>query len=351
MPRTATACSVVVNGRFLRARPTGLHRVARRLLAAARFADVDLEVFAPAGTTDPLVDRAVWAPPGRAGQHIWEQVALPVAAGPQPLLSLANTAPVVARAGVVLVHDVATLVGPQWFRPELRLYGRLTMAAAKRARAVITVSNQVAGELSERGVPAERIQVIPNAVGPEFAPAAPAAIEEARARFGLEDRYVIMVGWADPRKDVATAVAAHRAVVHSLPHQLVLVGSGHQNFASVESPAGPGISILGYVPDATLPALLAGAAALLYPSRYEGFGLPPVEAMACGTPALVSDLPSIREATAGGAVYLQAGDVAVWADALRSALQGAITAGSPPSWTWEDAGRALSKLLATVAPS
>jgi glycosyltransferase involved in cell wall biosynthesis len=225
------------------------------------------------------------------------------------------------------------------------------MTAAKRARAVVTVSNQVAGELSERGVPAERIQVIPNAVGPEFAPAPHAAIEEARTRFGLGDRYVIMVGWADPRKDVATAVAAHRAVVDSLPHQLVLVGSGHQNFASVEAPGGPGISILGYVPDATLPALLTGAAALLYPSRYEGFGLPPVEAMACGTPALVSDLSSIREATAGGAVYLQAGDVAVWADALRSALQGAITAGSPPCWTWEDAGRALSKLLDTVAPS
>ena len=96
-------------------------------------------------------------------------------------------------------------------------------------------------------------------------------------------------------------------------------------------------------------AHFSGAAALLYPSRYEGFGLPPVEAMACGTPALVSDLPAVREATAGGAVYLPAGDLAVWADALRSALQGALTPGSPPPWTWEDAGRALADLLGAVA--
>jgi glycosyltransferase involved in cell wall biosynthesis len=159
---------------------------------------------------------------------------------------------------------------------------------------------------------------------------------------------VIMVGWADPRKDVATALAAHRAVLESVPHQLVLVGSHHRNFAAVAAPAEPAVRLLGYLPDAELPTLLTGAAALVFPSRYEGFGLPPVEALACGTPALVSDLPAVREATAGGAVYLPVGDVAMWADALRSALRGEITPGSPPRWTWEDAGRALADVLGGI---
>jgi glycosyltransferase involved in cell wall biosynthesis len=224
------------------------------------------------------------------------------------------------------------------------------MAAARRAQAVITVSNQVAGELSERGVPSERIRVIPNAVGPEFTRPQAGAVEDVKAQFGLEDRYMIMVGWSDPRKDAATAVAAHRAVVDAVPHQLVLVGSAHRNFAPVKTPAGRSIRILGYVSDAALPALLAGAVGLLYPSRYEGFGLPPVEALACGTPALVSDLPAIREATGGKAVYLPAGDVAAWTDALRSALRGEIRPGSPPRWTWEDAGRTLADLLTAIAP-
>jgi alpha-1,3-rhamnosyl/mannosyltransferase len=103
--------------------------------------------------------------------------------------------------------------------------------------------------------------------------------------------------------------------------------------------------VLGYVDDAALPPLMTGAAALVYPSLYEGFGLPPLEAVACGTPALVSDLPAVREATAGSAVLLPVGDVDVWAEAMRMALGGAIVPGTPPSWTWDEAGRALVAVI------
>jgi len=322
---------------------------------AARQAGLDAEVLAPDGTTDPLVDRTVWAPPGRAGQHLWEQVALTRAAGRSPVLSLANTAPVAAPVGIVTVHDLATRVGPEWFRPELRLYGHLVVAAARRARRVVTVSHQVAGELVDIGIPAERVRVIPNAVGPEFSPQPDAAVSAVRDRLGLVRPYVVMVGWADPRKDVATAVAAHRAVTkgggpqaaapEGPAHDLVLVGGRHPNFAPVSEPEGPGIRVVGYLPEDDLPALLTGAAALVYPSRYEGFGLPPVEALACGTVALVSDLPAVREATTGGAVYLPPGDIPAWAEALRAALTGALRPGPPPRWSWADAGAALVEVV------
>jgi glycosyltransferase involved in cell wall biosynthesis len=340
---------VVVNGRFLRARPTGLHRVARQLLAAGRAAGVDGEVVVPSGTSDPLAHRALWAPPGRAGQHLWEQAVLPRAAGARPLLSLANTAPIGARAGVVMVHDLATRVGPQWFRRELRLYGAVVVAAARRARAVLTVSEHMAADLAAIGIPAARIRVIRNAVGPEFRPAPSAAVADLRRRLDLRHPYAVMIGWADPRKDVATAVAAHRAVVGAAHHELLLVGAEHRNFAPVADPSGGTVRRIGYVPDGALPVLLSGAAALLYPSHYEGFGLPPVEALACGTPALVSDIPVLREATEGQAVYLATGDVDEWADALRAALDGRIRAGAPPAWSWDDAGRALRRVLDDVA--
>ena len=340
---------MVVNGRFLRARPTGLHRVARQLLAAGRAAGLGVEVVVPSGTTDPLADRTLWAAPGRPGQHLWEQAVLPAAAGRRPLLSLANTAPIGARAGVVMVHDLATRVGPEWFRGEMRLYGAIVVAAARRARCVLTVSDHMAGELEAIGIPAPRIRVVPNAVSAEFVPAPEAAVTDLRRRLGLSDPYAVVVGWADPRKDTATAVAAHRAVVDAIPHDLVLVGERHRNFAPVPEPGGGRIRRVGYLGDGELPTLLSGAVGLLYPSRYEGFGLPPVEALACGTPALVSDLPVLREATAGAAVYLPPGRVDEWADALRAALEGRVEAGDPPAWTWDDAGRTLLGALEEVA--
>jgi glycosyltransferase involved in cell wall biosynthesis len=95
----------------------------------------------------------------------------------------------------------------------------------------------------------------------------------------------------------------------------------------------------GYVTDIDLRALLGGAAALLYPSRYEGFGTPPLEAWACGTPALVTDIPVLRESTEGRAVYLPPGDVAAWADGIVSAVRGEVATPEPATWSWSDAAQ------------
>jgi glycosyltransferase involved in cell wall biosynthesis len=339
--------AVVVNGRFLRAKPTGVHRVARSLLDELR-TRADATVYAPRTIDDPAVGRRLWAPPGRIGDHLWEQVVLPAVASGTPIVSLGNTAPVVARRAGVMVYDLATRVGPQWFRRELRLYGAMSVAAARRALVVMTDSQQVAGELEDAGVDAARISVVRPAVDPHVRAATDAEVEEVRARFGLTRPYVLHVGWADPRKDAATLAAAHLRIVADRPHDLVLAGLAHPNFVPVVLPGASSIRRVGYVTDDELCTLLTGAAVLAYPSRYEGFGIPPIEAMTCGTPTLVSDIPALRESTENRAVYVPPGDVDAWADALCAALDGHIDAIQPPAWTWSDAGDQLVKALAPL---
>jgi glycosyltransferase involved in cell wall biosynthesis len=195
-------------------------------------------------------------------------------------------------------------------------------------------------ELLAQGV--RRVEVVRPAVDPFFRPAAPEQVAAVRAEHG---RYVVLVGWADPRKDLATALAAHLAVAQREPHRLLLIGSGRGVFAEVRSPAAQSVSVLDHVTDERLRTLLTGAEALLYPSRYEGFGLPPLESAACGTPAIVSDLPVLRESTQGNATFVPAGDVGAWERALHRALTHPTRVPPPAPRSWLDAATELATLL------
>jgi glycosyltransferase involved in cell wall biosynthesis len=335
----------VIDGRFLAARPTGLHRVARSFVLAAREAGLDAEVWAPAGTTDALVDRHFAAPGGRIGGRVWEQLILPTRAHGRVIWSLTNTAPVLAP-GVVVVHDMAASVGPQWFAGSMRAYAATVRRSARRASHVITVSWAVRRELVDRGIAGERITVVHPPLDPRFIPASDEAVAAVRRRYRLTRPYVVVPGWADPRKDALTAVAAHHQVLDGIPHDLVLVGGSHPTFAKVGISPLPSIRKVGHVTDDDLVALLTGAAVLLYPSRYEGYGLPPLEAMACGTPAVVSDIPALRESTAGTARLTPVGDVEAWAAALRDGLAGELSCPSrPPSQSPQEAGQQLVAAL------
>jgi len=337
----------VVNGRFLRAAPTGLHRTARSLLDAARKTGANLEVFAPPGVNDPRVDRTLPAPAGRFGDHVWEQVVLPAAARGRPVLSLANTGPLATRRAAVMVHDLAPLVGPGWFAPAMRAYGALVAAAARRARLVITPSHAVRDEIVAHGATGRVVTVRP-AVDAYLRAASAPEVEAVRTRWGLAGPFALFVGWADPRKDLATALSAHLRAVRRVPHQLVLVGLPHPTFAPVHVPPVPSVVNAGYVSDDDLRALLTAAAVLMYPSRYEGFGLPPLEAWACGTPALVSDIPVLRESTCGRACYLPVGRADAWAAALQQALVDGLAVPSLPAWSWDDAAGVLVGALEDV---
>jgi glycosyltransferase involved in cell wall biosynthesis len=249
----------------------------------------------------------------RAG-HAWEQAALPLLARDAKLIySPANLAPLATRRNVVVIHDVAALRHPEWYRPAYVAYQRaLLPAIARRAQLLITVSEFSKRELTDvLGADPERIAVVPNGVDARFSPAADQAA--ARAAYGLERPYVLVVGTRIARKNLgALAGAARRLEAAGL--ELVHAGSGRGYMRPEHAGA---LRELGYVAEEHMPGIYAGALALALPSLYEGFGLPCLEAMACGTPVVAADRGALPETTAGAALLADPEDPAAFAVALE----------------------------------
>jgi glycosyltransferase involved in cell wall biosynthesis len=260
-------------------------------------------------------------PPGRPGRPLWEQLVLPILAGRRRVLSLANTAPLTARHAV-LVHDLAFLAHPEWYRPSFRLaYGAATVRAALSSPRVLVPSSFTAGELVSRlGVEPARITVVRPGIDDGFTPPADGEIERVRSVYRLPPVFLVAVGSIDPRKglDVAARVAARVGL------DLVVIGAPARSFEGGAVP--PGTRHLGRVPDGDLPGIYAAARALLYPSRYEGFGLPPLEAMACGTPVVASDIPALRETLTAGAALVPPDAEDAWVEAATAVVGGGAAA-------------------------
>jgi glycosyltransferase involved in cell wall biosynthesis len=227
--------------------------------------------------------------------------------GVKLILSAANLAPLSWPDNVIVVHDAAALREPAAYSAAYRRWHEFAeFSAARRARAVITVSDFSRGELCTlAGVDPASVHVIPGGVGDQFRAQAPAPAADAAALteigVGLGGRgYVLTVATADPRKNLS-ALAPVAAALAERGIDLVWAGDARAYFAELD--AVPGLRSVGYVPDALLPALYRGARAFVLPSRYEGFGLTCVEAMACGTPVVAADRAALPE-TCGDAALL-----------------------------------------------
>jgi alpha-1,3-rhamnosyl/mannosyltransferase len=182
----------------------------------------------------------------------------------------------------------------------------------KYARHMLTISEFIRQEImDEFKVPASRVSSVPLAPDPVFAPAAPGAVAQVRQRYGLPEEYLVFVSSLEPRKNIDLLIEALAAARTDIP--LVLVGwHGWGDKAWLEkvhkSRLKDRILFTGHVPDPDLPAVYTGAAALVYPSLYEGFGLPILEAMACGCPVICSNAASMPEAAGDAALYIDPGD-------------------------------------------
>lgn len=230
---------------------------------------------------------------------------------------------------VVTLHDLVPLKRPsEYLRTGMRF--RLRYLAVQRAARVIVPTQAVAEDASKHlAIAPERIAVIPEAAAPAMSPRGVAEVAAARARHRLPDDYLVWVGGLehpDPRKRIAALAQAPR----ELP--LVLVGPTREWAHEL-----PDVHLTGHVSDDDLAAILSGARALVCPSDDEGFGLPTVEALACGTPVVACDVPALREVLGERARFVGHDDLA---GLLAAGTAAQRPAPPPPAWTWEDAARA-----------
>jgi glycosyltransferase involved in cell wall biosynthesis len=233
---------------------------------------------------------------------------LPVrAANARALLCPANLAPLAHPRNVIVIHDAAALRHPEWYSPAYAAWqGRILPALARRALHVVTVSEFSRRELTDL-LGLRDVSVIPGGVDPRYTPEADA--DTARLELGLTKPYVLCVASQTARKNL-------QALTPLAQHVDVVVAGGHRpQFAREEGL--DALRHLGAVPERLLPGLFAGAEAFALPSLYEGFGLPVLEAMACGTPVVASHLTALPE-TAGGAARLAPPDEV--AEATRDLL-------------------------------
>ncbi|MDQ2727748.1 MAG: glycosyltransferase family 4 protein, partial [Actinomycetota bacterium] len=209
---------------------------------------------------------------------------------------------------VVTIHDMAVFDVP-WAFSRAKALGKqaVTTASVRRADAIVVDSNFTAERIRDRF--GRDAVVIPLAPRTDFAPPGEALVREVRASYALPERFVLHVGNIEPRKDVAgLALACRQAGV-----PLVLAGA---RVGKTAIPAGA--TAIGYIPTDRLAALYSSATLVCYPSLYEGFGLPPVEAMACGAPVVATRIPPLVEVLGDGAELVPPSDVAALAGILRT---------------------------------
>ena len=334
---------IYFNGRFLLQNLTGVQRFAREIVvhldrqikddpwaSAQRWV-----LLTPPSTVEQLpLERFEQRPVGSGGGHLWEQTSLAYTARNGLLVGLANAGPVLHPRQLVVMHDAAVFRLPENYSWAYRLVHQSLSRRLGRSATLATVSNFSRGELAEilKCDPAA-MTVVANAVAHErCAEPDPATL----ARLGLQDGgYFLVVGSNSRNKNIGAAVRSFQKA--GLPdHQLVIVGDVKASvFGASTEFGGRGVIATGRLTDAELGALYRSATALVFPSLYEGFGIPPLEAMAHDCPVLASDIPPVREVCGLAAEYFQP----LEEDDLTALLQ--RRAQNPGvRRTWQELGRA-----------
>ena len=271
---------------------------------------------------------------------------------------------------VLVVHDLAWAVYPETAPQIDERWRRRFAKAVRRCGAAIVPSVSAKGDLVRRyGVPEQRVHAVPHGVDASaFAAVTDAEVERVRRRFGIAVPYVLFVGGLEPRKNLVTLVRAFAA--SGVDATLVIAGGRVRWFPAEEArvwaavralaePARSRVVMTGYVSDEDKHVLLAGAEALAYPSLYEGFGFPVMEAMAAGTPVLTSNVSSLPEVAGDDAVLVDPKDEHALAEGLgrilsdgelRERLIGPGRARAA-GFTWEASARRTAEVLRTVAAS
>lgn len=260
--------------------------------------------------------------------HLWEQAILPFQLKDNLLWSPSNTGPLGYAKQVVTLHDVVPLDHPEWLNANFaRWYQALTPQLVKRVRHVVTISEFSKNRIVElMNVPEDRITVVPNGVDPRFQPKSELEIAEALRALALPtSKYILSLGSLEPRKNLPRLLKAWELIQDQLPEDVWLVLAGGKGKAMVFKDHGieqlpKRVHMTGHVLDAHLPALYSGAMAFAYMSVYEGFGLPPLEAMSAGTPTLTGNLTAIPEVVGDAGLMVDPYNVEAIAEGLLTLI-------------------------------
>jgi glycosyltransferase involved in cell wall biosynthesis len=267
---------------------------------------------------------------------------------------------------VFTIHDLIYLFYPQYHLPLNRWFLTLMLPRfLRRADAVIAVSEHTRRDVMKHmRIPEEKITVIYEGANPAYRPLNdPAAVAAVRARYGVPERYILFFGTIEPRKNLAALLGAYHALLAQPGEWPALVIAGRKGwlyepvFARVQALGlAERVRFTDWVAEADAPALMNGAELFVYPSLYEGFGLPPLEAMACGVPVVASSASSIPEIVGDAGLLVPPTDEAALMEAMQAALTDpalrthmrARGLARAKQFTWEAAARATLKVYASV---
>lgn len=300
--------TILINGRFILQPTTGVQRYAYEVISAMERIEkkhFKLIVAVPAwnGFRKPadfnVISDNSFLPP-----LLWQQIRLPVLMKKfkaDLLWSPCNIGPIINKKHVISMHDASVFAGREWFSPSFRMYYKTAFPLLGRAAVkTITVSNFSKEELIKYGITEKhKITVLPEGVNPD-------KFTQGKSK-KLNFSYILTVSSRDPRKNLTRLIEAWRHLPLSIKKQrkLIVVGKHMNSFADEKiNDTLDDVRFTGYVSDDFLVSLYSGADLFVYPSLYEGFGLPPLEAMACGCPVVTSSAASIPEVCGDAAFYV-----------------------------------------------
>jgi glycosyltransferase involved in cell wall biosynthesis len=355
-----------LNGKFYSGATNGVHRVADRLLReldrlaceGGTPAAWDMRLLVPTARNWAPAFAAVRAiPQNRGHSQFWEQALLPLAARGGVLANFANLAPAWHPNQLTMVHDAQFRISPESYPPKLRWgYRALIPSGAKASRLVLTVSDYARDSLATFGIRERHaIRVLPNG-GDHILETEPDG-RIGRANGLRPGGYALLFGSVAAYKNVAVVFDAFaRSELAGLT--LVMIGPSRQTLVDAGLRPPPDAIFVGSVDDATLRSLYEGARCLLYPSRTEGFGLPPVEAMLCNCPVVAAPAGAIPEVCRDAILYAGMDNSEEWARAVQSlsspdVAAAKISAGRARAaqFTWAAAGLRLVSALAELMPA
>lgn len=314
-----------------------IHNTLRHLAEVAPL-DWDFTALVGAQVTTPFpglaLRRSRWNTESPYRRILWEQAVQPwQLSGFDLYHALTFVSPLLlARPSVVTVYDLSFIHYPQMLSPARRLYLRLfTGLSCRRAHRVIAISQSTARDLVESlGVSPEKIDVaVPGYTAEIYRPLPAEEVAAFRQQRGLPERFWLFLGTLEPRKNLVTLLEAYAGLSPNERLPLVLAGGKGWDFepifAAVECLGlGDAVHFPGFVPTTDLPLWYNSAELFIYPSVFEGFGLPVLEAMACGTPVAVSAASSLPEVVGDAGLLVPPHDVSAWTDALQHAGTDAV---------------------------